>query len=356
MQLISVYLYPNKLDVFTHIDSTWVTERYRKVYQRNLKIYRGIDNKVDIHVKSGDQKSINVTGYDFVFNLISPETQELLFSKTCEARGSTQGKIQAILTQDDLIDIEPGNYYYSVIKETRSNIDSTEYAVIEKIPMYVDSQYGVIGNIEIYGDVYGEPRPSREIKEFHEDIPSDYTQPYIYYSGLIDARPENKNNSSTHSFQFYLTDYNGEIVIQGSLSDGGNPHQWVDLKTFEVVGSNLKFTNIVGKWHWFRIKHIPTKYSQIAEFTVAQNINLEYTVSIRNDGRGYSVGDSITISGARLGGETPTNNLVINVDAVDDSGAITSISWQGTSYNGVRTFVLSADNTPVGTVDKILYR
>lgn len=356
MQLIPVYLYPNKLDVFTNISDSWREERYRKVYQRNLKIYRGVDNKVDIHVKTSDQKSQDATGYYFVFNLISPETQELLLSKTCVERGITQGKIQAILTNTDLLEIEPGNYQYSIVKESRSNVDSTEYIVTEKSPVYLDSQYGSVGTIEIHKDLYGEAQPSQVIKEFREDVPTDYTQPYTYYSGLIDARPEYGDAASVHTFQFYMTDYNGEVVIQGSLSDGGNPHQWVDLQTFTVVGSDLKYTTITGKWNWFRIKHTASKYGQIAEFTVAQNINLEYTVSIKHPGKGYSVNDTVTISGSRLGGETPTNNLVITVDSVDADGVITSVSWQGISYNGVRTFVLSADNTPTGTIDKILYR
>jgi hypothetical protein len=59
MQLGSVYLYPNRLDVYTNFDD-WVHERNRKVYQRNLKVYRGVDNRIEFRVKTSDQKVVNI--------------------------------------------------------------------------------------------------------------------------------------------------------------------------------------------------------------------------------------------------------------------------------------------------------
>ena len=56
MHLISVYLYQNKIDVFTNAATAWQTERYRRVYNRNIKIYRGVDNRIDIQVRNSDQK------------------------------------------------------------------------------------------------------------------------------------------------------------------------------------------------------------------------------------------------------------------------------------------------------------
>jgi hypothetical protein len=79
-------------------------------------------------------------------------------------------------------------------------------------------------------------------------------------------------------------------------------------------------------------------------------------VSIGSPGKGYAVGDVILVKGDRLGGETPTNDLTITVEAVDTQGIITDISWIGLSYNGVRTFVLSGETSGIGSLDEILYR
>lgn len=357
MQLISVYLYPNRLDVFTNsLAEEWKTERYRQVYQRNLKLHRGVDNKIEIHVKTSDQKPQNVTGYYFVLSIVSRDTQKLIFEKTFDPRSLALGKLSLNITANELQDIESGFYQYSIMKESRNNIDSTEYTVSSKEPLYLDSQYGTVGTVEITADLRGEPRPSVVIKEFSEDIPEVFTDARIFYSGIIDAKPQTSTGSSIHTFQFYTTDYNGEIVIQGSLSDGANPQEWIDLETFDVVGNNIDYANITGKYNFFRIKHTPGRVSSIAEFVISQTILLDYFVSIRNPGAGYTIGDTITIKGAKLGGETVTNDLIITVTDVDGAGRITDIDWQGISYNGVRTFVLSGDTEQIGSVDKILYR
>lgn len=356
MQLISVYLYPNKIDVFTNSIAEWKSERYRQVYQRNLKIYRGVDNRIDIHVKTSDQKPQNIAGYSFVLAVIEPETQELLITKECDARSLSLGKISATITADDLLSIDPGFYRYSVIKETRTAVDSTEYTVTNKEVLYLDSQYGTQGTIEVYGNVYGETKPSLVIKEFREDVSYEVNVPTVYYSSIIDAKPQLSTDDTVHTFRFYMTDYDGEVVIQGSQSEGANPQVWTDVATYEVVGSDLTYTTISGKYNWLRIKHTPGKVTSVAEFVIAQTILNSYTVSIRNEGSGYTVGDTITISGARLGGETPDQNLVITVESVNETGQIQTITWTGNSYAGVKTFVLSGDNESSGTIDKIIYR
>ena len=62
MQFNPVYLYSNKLDVFTSPSDSWSIERYRRVYNRNLKIFRGVDNRIDIQVRNSDQKASNIIG------------------------------------------------------------------------------------------------------------------------------------------------------------------------------------------------------------------------------------------------------------------------------------------------------
>lgn len=356
MQFISSYLYPNKIDVFTNSINVWKTERYRQVYQRNLKVYRGVDNRIDIQVKNLDQKPYDITGFFILINIVEKETQELLLQKECETKSISQGKIYVTLTADDLLSINPGHYQYSLIKETRSNIDSTDYTVSSREIVYLDSQYGSEGTIQVFPNVYGESKPSIIIKEFREDLDQDLNNSPVFYSSIIDAKPYLSNESTVHTFRFYMTDYSGEVVIQGSQSEGANPHEWNDLVTYDVISSDLQYATVAGKYYWLRLKHTPGKVTSVAEFVVAQTILNSYTVSIKNPGGGYQVNDTITISGSRLGGATPDQNLIITVLSVSVSGQIQTVTWTGNSYPGVKTFVVSGDNTPSGTIDKILYR
>jgi hypothetical protein len=56
----------------------------------------------------------------------------------------------------------------------------------------------------------------------------------------------------------FFTNYTGQVVIQGSLSEGGNPEIWVDLETLTLTGSTIEYQNVTGKYNWFRVKHTPS--------------------------------------------------------------------------------------------------
>ena len=55
-----------------------------------------------------------------------------------------------------------------------------------------------------------------------------------------------------------------------------------------------------------------------------------YRVLITDPGSGYAVNNTITINGERLNGVTPTNNLTLTVNTVDNTGAIASVICNGT--------------------------
>ena len=359
MQFNPVYLYANKLDVFTTPSDAWSTERYRRVYNRNLKIYRGVDNRIDIQVRNSDQKASNITGSTLVFNLISKETKDLVLQKDFVDMDLITGKVTVTLTDADLLNIDNGYYQYSIIKEVRETVDSTDYRVISKIPLYVDSQYDTIGSLEVSGDVYGDVAESVVVNSFNYVNPftqGERTPPW-YESSIIDARPKLKTGDPLHTFQFYSNNYEGSVTIQGNLDDqGATPRsdKWVDIATVDL--SVEKYKNVIGKYSWLRVKHIPAHSARTATFVVSQTMLLNYNVSVNNPGLGYHVGDIITIKGANLGGENVTNDLTLTVTGVSANGGVVSVSWTGISYNGVKTFVLSGDTVGLGTIDKILYR
>ena len=360
MQFNPVYLYTNKLDVFTALSDSWSTERYRRVYNRNLKIFRGVDNRIDIQVRNSDQKASNITGSVLVFNLIAQDTQDLVYQKDFTDMDLSTGKVTVTLTADELIDLNNGFYNYSIVKEIRSTVDSTDYKVTSKIPLYVDSQYGATATLEISGDVYGGVADSVVVNSFSYTNPQtqgETTPPAWYTSAIIDARPNTQSANPLHTFQFYSNNYTGTVLIQASLDDqGATPREtkWVTVSTVDLTTE--KYKNIQGKYNWFRIKHTPTKNANSAQFTISQTTLLNYQVSVYAPGAGYQVGDTITILGRNLGGESPTNDLIITVASVTVTGAITGINWTGISYNGVKTFVLSGTADGAGILDKVLYR
>jgi hypothetical protein len=59
MQKISSYLYPNRIELL--IDLAGSTVEFTSVYQRNVKLYNGIDNTIEFDIKNADQKRVDLT-------------------------------------------------------------------------------------------------------------------------------------------------------------------------------------------------------------------------------------------------------------------------------------------------------
>ena len=366
MQNISVYLYPNKVDAYTNPVDSLTAERYRKVYNRNLKIYRSVDNRIDLQLRNFDQKSLTISN-PLIFTMISRDSRKIVLQKDFtlvadDTANNLKGRAYVTLTSADMLDIEEGTYNYSVVQEARQTFDGTsDYSVTSSTLLYIDSQYGGVATIEVAGDVLGTTTNSLSITNFSYSNPAAIGSetPIYYTSSLIDARPKLGTPQDNHTFQFYFKNFTGEVAIQGSLDDqGSQSSHWSDLLVFTPTDANApEYRNITGKYSWFRIKYKPSSRSGTASFVISQTILGDYQVGIRTDGSGYNVGDQILFAGNKLGGETPTHDLTITVTSVDAYGKITGITWTGLSYNGVKTFVL--DGVVLnggGVIDKVLYR
>lgn len=265
MQLIPVYLYPNRITAYT--SSSWTNERVRRVYNRNLKIYLGADNLIEFQIKNGDQKPISIANSYIVFSMFSNDSNRLLVEKDCTVLSTSQGRISTNLSEKELYDINLGFYSYSLVQEFRT-YTGDDYVVTSSKPLYIDEQYGAYSTIEVVGDVKGNIRPSTVVSEFNYNNPAALgeTNPKFYTSSIINANPNITNPQSLHTFQIFMNNYSGELKIQGSISEGGNPKVWTDLVNEDDSSSTISLTsqnepiykNVKGKFNWFRIIHTPS--------------------------------------------------------------------------------------------------
>jgi hypothetical protein len=367
MQLNSIYLYPNKITIYT--SSSWTNERFRRVYNRNLKIYRSTDNIIEFQVRNGDQKPASISNSTLVFNLFSNEDGQLILRKDCETLSNNQGRARIILSEQEMNDIAKGFYGYSIIQESRS-ADSTGYIVTEKRPLYIDEQYGAFSTVEVVGDVEGTLAPTIDVREFSyvNPIALGESEERIFTSSIINAYPETTNPQTLHTFQIYFSDFEGSVIIQGSMDQHGTPTNWIDIpdthispgsNNFSPDGKSVIYKNVQGKYNWFRLRQTGHR-GVLASFVINSDpLNPEnYLVGLQKIGTGYSVGESIQISGRRLGGSTPANDLYITVTEITISGAIVSFTYTGTAAlnPNFRTYVLEPFVPAKGSIDRILYR
>ena len=269
MQLNSIYLYPNKVEVFTNTLSQWVKERYRKVYNRNVKIYRGVDNRIDIQVKNSSQRPVTIADSFLVFNMTEIGTQRLVLRKDCiilddSSTPTNKGRAYVEITENELTELEPGNYLFSIITEEReypeiSIPENQQYTVIKRSVTYTDDQYGGFNVIEILDDVKGEPKPNFEITEFSYTNPRTLGEDTdnFYISSIISGESLTAGPGDLRTFQFYFSqDYDGTVTIQGSLDGSNDPKNWVTIDEFVPDAANT-YENVYGKWQWYRVKYVP---------------------------------------------------------------------------------------------------
>jgi hypothetical protein len=347
MQLNSVYLYPNKVDVFTNLGE-WSSGRYRKVYQRNFKVYRGVDNRLDLQVRNADEKAKDITGNSLVFTLLERDTQKIILQRTCtivsEAQADStikRNKGFVVITEADLILIDKGFYNYTLhLRDALTNA---------KTPLYCDSQFGVIGTLEVEGNLFGETIPPVVIDTFTV-IPTTWLNINTSYSELIYANPETSSASTVHTFTIEQRNYKGLVVIEASTEEGATPSsgKWTDIATlnYPAVTNQIQVT---GKWNWFRIKHIPT----VATFGVSPRTPSAYDVRIVNAGKGYTIGNQFVIDGTELFGTGTVNDLTITVTGINADGGITSVTHTGVS---VLLPTVQYPIFPIGYLDKVTYR
>ena len=60
-QLIPRYLVNNRIQIIAN-ESGFITE-YKPVYQRQIKVYKNIDNKLQFRILNADQKPLSISGY-----------------------------------------------------------------------------------------------------------------------------------------------------------------------------------------------------------------------------------------------------------------------------------------------------
>lgn len=254
MQSLPIYLYSNTLDVTLDLDPT-VKGVNRVMYQRDLKVQKGIKNKIRIQFKNSDQKRIVINSEDvYVFSLFDATNQRLLIEKQLTILDdgttlATRGLAELVLTESDTLNLDVSDYQFSVKKQ---DTDGTF------LPAYSNTYYGVAGFLKVAQDVYPMLQPSQEIVSF-EPVYDDTIQKYQYRSGNIYAYPEYNSNTALHTAAAYLTNYKGTIKVEGTLYNSpASFNRYVTISTKSYNGfTGIDYFNFNGIFSYVRFTFIP---------------------------------------------------------------------------------------------------
>lgn len=253
MQNLPVYLYTNKLDITLDLDET-IRGTNQVMYQRDLKIQKGIKNQVRIQFKNSDQKRVRIYNTQtFVFSLFDVVNQRLLIEKNLEviddASTSTKGLALLTLTESDTLDLDRTSYQYSVKLQDSDG---------SYLPAYSNTYYGMAGTLHLSNDIHPVLQDSTVISTFIITY-NDSIQKYEHKSGNIYANPEYNGNSALHTLGLYLTAYKGTVYIQGTLDNSpGSSGNYANIVTKTYNGfTGIDPINFNGVFTYIRIVHVP---------------------------------------------------------------------------------------------------
>jgi len=243
MQTVSRYLITNLVTATI----SGYNGRNAKVYDRRLKVFKGVSNPITFTFKNEDQKAQDVSSRTYEFNLIDTESNKSVLTRnlTILDDGSsvaTKGQASVTISDGDLISLDAKFYNYS-IREIKSN-NSREVT-------YSDTGYNSSGTVEVLSGAY--PEFVASVEPTFVAMSGATTR---RTSGNIFARPGQNNNSALHTVAAYWSGYTGNFKIQGTLASTPTNTDWYTIQNVDFSNqTGITYYNFNGVWENIRFTH-----------------------------------------------------------------------------------------------------
>ena len=260
MQNLPVYLYTNLFEVTLDLDEN---TRIRQVmYQRPLKIQKGVKNTVRVQFKNSDQKLLNINNRNFKMYVYDiSDDRSLVLSKNIQVLDvgstatvyATKGLGEVVFAENEIQDIDSKPHNFSIVEIDDDGSES---------PSYSNTYYDVAGTMEIKDEVFPKFRPSIEISNFQRFYNSDVAKlQWEYDTGNIRTYPERLKKSSIQTVAYYLRNFKGTVLLEGTLENSPTTYgryALIDTKTYNGT-SGVDYVNFTGLFTHIKITYIPAK-------------------------------------------------------------------------------------------------
>lgn len=364
MQKISCYLYPNRIQLLA--DLAGFPVEYTNVYQRQIKIFKGVDNVIEFDVKNADQKRIDLSVLDDLTMHVVDASKNSVgeYPVTAFNQVTRLGLASVTIPAMDLEEINPQYLYYSITYT--KTVDSNTSTHL----LYADTRFEGMGILALEGSALPVTRSVRKYDTFTAEI--DLKGVPTWQSSAIPLRFYEAIPTAQSNVQIYLAGMVGSVWVEATRNTTINTeafkhadYLWSATYTSSAPGNGLVTvpTIDVGDYQYIRVRYTtPISTGVGATFTVSKNSNA-YDVKVKFGGTGYSVGSQMRILGSVLGGVDGINDLVISVTGVEGNGSqntasyfmssITNISHTGIASNGTATYIATGTNIS-GKIDKVI--
>ncbi len=346
MQKISFYLVPNRIKVTT--DVAGFNTELRQVYQRKVKIYKGIDNTIEFEVRNSDNRRDNVAGYEVVVKFFDAERKNV-FTVSGQPILGKPGLLSIVVTQDLIEKLDPQLLTFAAFLR---NADG------ERL-LYSDADFNLSLTAEIF-DGFNEPTEFvEELTVFAWQFDRKRFVSEIGNFGTIinDDYSTAPQRAMEVSFE---GDYQDIIEVYATKDKSTDPTgRWVRLEDWDTRIDLTK--TYEGDYRYVRFMHGGPGPGYGAFFNITVVDGVYELVSVINRGQNYRPSDQVIIKGSRLGGDDGVNDLTITIGSINEYplGSINSmsLSWTGTATgNGYYRNVQASTTNSASSIDKITIR
>ena len=346
MQKISFYLVPNRIKVTT--DVAGFNTELRQVYQRKIKIYKGIDNTIEFEVRNSDSRRDNVAGYEIVVKFFDAERKNV-FTITGQSITGKPGLMSAVVTRELIEKLDPQLLTFAAFlrnnNEERLLYSDADFnlSLTAEILNGLNEQDEFIEELTVFGWQFDRKRFVSEIGNFGTLINDDYS-----------TAPQRAMSVS------YEGDYQDIIEVYATSDKSTDPMgRWVRLEDWDTRVDETK--TYEGNYRFVRFMHGGPGPGFGAFFNITVVDGVYELVSVINRGQNYRPNDQVTIKGSRLGGDDGVNDLIITIGAINEHplGSINSMSltWTGTATSdGYFRNVQASTTNSTSSIDKITIR
>lgn len=236
MQKLSSYLYPNR--VLVHASLTESPTEWRIVYQRNVKIYQGLENVIEFDFKNSQQRRIDISALTIRCLILDQEGRQLTILPVTSTAIKGIGKLTIPKLVGDVI--KPQFLSYSVYIDDAGT----------KTPVYADTQFGMQGKMELIGGVFPHLVTSIDYTEFTHDTDNDL---YFHDTAIDDT------NLSSLGIEFDFGGLNGTVSVLTTTDTAITPSTTWDLvEEFAVLPTTMlleKSLTSITTAKWLRISY-----------------------------------------------------------------------------------------------------
>tara|TARA_B110000046_G_C12923340_1_gene368166 strand:- start:406 stop:1107 length:702 start_codon:yes stop_codon:yes gene_type:complete len=231
------------------------------VYNREIQVYKGIDNTLQFRLLNADQKPVNVTAYTPKFVAFN-EAGKMILEKDCTIQddGSTitRGKFKVSVTENNLKNVKQQYLSYVVyLVETDG----------DKVLTYSQSHFNNNGIIYVNAKTFPGPLKTSSVTSLTETGVSSG----IWASEAVNAEPAVNGNEALHTAAVYATGFAGTVDVQATLDNqisGTTP--WATVATVTLDGDEAAPTpvNFNGVFSYIRFKTITNPATKITKILV----------------------------------------------------------------------------------------